>query len=44
MGVVRNQSKSVLDVSTKPFAPVWLMLLCAIGAAVAAWLREGRNA
>jgi hypothetical protein len=44
MGVVRNQSKSVLDVSTKPFAPVWLMLLCAIGAVVAAWLREGRNA
>ena len=44
MGVVRNQSKSLLDITTKPILPVWLMLLCAIGAAVGAWLREGRNA
>ncbi len=44
MGVVRNQATSVLDVSTKPILPIWIMLLCVVGLTIAAWLREGRTA
>jgi len=43
MGIVRNQATSVLDVSTKPILPAWVILLCVLGLTLAAWLREGRR-